>query len=332
MGRTRRRGSRPWSRPCGDGRRRWTRRPGRSRRRPRSWAAGSTSGCWPRWSDWRGGGGRRPPSISRCLPSSATFSTFTAGVSPWSSPWTRLGAPPSPGSGDSQTATSVGGAAPALRRRVRIALRFPFRTHIRGLVPASDVNWLAHVQPRAPRTLGPRCRSGSGHSSLATWGGWPGLVSVLEGCRTICVGVVRSDLIVCGPSVAPMWPQPVWSEVQGAAVTQVLGGDRTPAGSRCSELRPAAAGPIPGPSMPPATRWGDATAGHLPGEPPTCGGNPRTSVWRAADPCRAGASCRPQARPPPATGPWIDHHQHHQGGAYRTAFTLTAAPTSEGWL
>jgi hypothetical protein len=142
----------------------------------------------------------------------------------------------------------------------------------------------------------PRCRSGSGHSSLATWGGWPGLIGVLEGCRTICVGVVRSDLIVCGPSVAPMWPQPVWSEVlgQGAAVTQVLGGDRTPAGSRCSELRPAAAGPIPGPSMPPTTRWGDASAGHLPGEPPTCGGNPRTSVWRAADPCRAGASCRPQ--------------------------------------
>jgi hypothetical protein len=55
------------------------------------------------------------------------------------------------------------------------------------LVPASDVNWLAHVQPRAPRVLGPRCRSGSGHSSLATWGGWPDLIGVLEGCRTIGV-------------------------------------------------------------------------------------------------------------------------------------------------
>jgi len=128
------------------------------------------------------------------------------------------------------------------------------------------------------------------------WGGWPGVIGVLEGCRTIGVGDVRSDLIVCGLSVASMWPQHVWSEVlgQGAAVTQVLGCDRTPAGSRCSELRPAAAGPIPGPSMPPATRWATLVRGHLPGEPPTCGGNPRTSVWRAADPCRAGASCRPQ--------------------------------------
>jgi hypothetical protein len=40
----------------------------------------------------------------------------------------------------------------------------------------------------------------------------------------------------------------------------------------------------------------------------------------------------PRAQPPPATGPWIDHQQHHQGGAYRTAFTLTTAPTAEGWL
>jgi len=79
MGRAHRRGPRPWSRPCGDGRRRWTRRPGRSRRRPRSWAAGSTGGCWPRWSSWRG---RRwsPPALDLpLLPSSATFSTFTAG-------------------------------------------------------------------------------------------------------------------------------------------------------------------------------------------------------------------------------------------------------------
>jgi hypothetical protein len=67
-------------------------------------------------------------------------------------------------------------------------------------------NWLARVQPRAPRTLGPRCRSGSGHSSLATWGGWPGLIGELEGCRTISAGCFRSDLIVCGPRVAPMWP------------------------------------------------------------------------------------------------------------------------------
>jgi hypothetical protein len=35
-------------------------------------------------------------------------------------------------------------------------------------------------------------------------------------------------------------------------------------------------------------------------EPPTCEPDPRTSVWRAADPCRAGASCRPQG--PPTTG------------------------------
>lgn len=118
-----------------------------------------------------GRGGRRPPSISRCLPSSATFSPFTAGVSPWSSPWTRPGAPSSPGSGDSQTATSAGGAAPALRRRVRVALCFPFRTHIRGLVPASDVNgWLmcsrghlarwGHAADRATAT--PRWRPGAG--------------------------------------------------------------------------------------------------------------------------------------------------------------------------
>jgi hypothetical protein len=192
---------------------------------------------------------------------------------------------------------------------------------------------LAHVQPRAPRTLGPRCRSCSGHSSLATWGGWPGLIGELEGCRTNGVSCCRSDLIICGPSVAPMWPLPVWSEVlgQGAAVTQVLGCDRTPAGSRCSELRPAAAGPIPGPSMPPATRWGDAGAWHLPGEPPTCGG---TRVQQSGGPPTHAAPAHradPRARPPPATGPWIDHHQHHQGGAYRTGFPLTAAPTAEGW-
>jgi hypothetical protein len=147
---------------------------------------GSTGGCWPRWSSRRS---KRwsPPSTSRWLPLSATFSTFTAGVSPWCSHWTRPGAASSPGSGDSRTATSTGGAASALRRRVRVALSFAFRAHIRGLVPASDVNWLAHVQPRAPRALGPRCRSGSGHSSLATWGGWPGLIGEREGCRTIGV-------------------------------------------------------------------------------------------------------------------------------------------------
>ena len=33
---------------------------------------------------------------SRWLSSSVTFSTFTAGVSPWCSPWTRPGAPSSP--------------------------------------------------------------------------------------------------------------------------------------------------------------------------------------------------------------------------------------------
>jgi hypothetical protein len=211
----------------------------------------------------------------------------------------------------------------------------PVRAHICGLVPASDVNWLAHVQPRAPRTFGgPRCRSGSGHSSLATWGGWPGLIGVLEGCRTIGVGVVRSDLIVCGPSVAPMWPQPVWSEVlgQGAAVTQVLGCDRTPAGPGVPSCAPPLQDRSPallchqpraGATLVRGTflanrRPAVETRVHQSGGPPT----------HAAPAHRAD----PRARPPPATGPWIDHHQHHQGGAYRTAFTLTAAPTSEGWL
>jgi hypothetical protein len=52
MGRARRRRPRPGRRPCGDAGRRRTTRPGRSRR-PRSRAAGSTGGGWPRWSSWR---------------------------------------------------------------------------------------------------------------------------------------------------------------------------------------------------------------------------------------------------------------------------------------
>jgi len=94
--------------------------------------------------------------------------------------------------------------------------------------------------------------------------------------------------------------------------------------------RPAAAGPIPGPSMPPAIGWGDASAGHLPA-------NRRPAVpirvhQSGGPPTHAAPARRAdhRARPPPATGPRIDQNQHHQGGAHTTAFTLTAAPTSEG--
>jgi hypothetical protein len=64
--------------------------------------------------------------------------------------------------------------------------------------------------------------------------------------------------------------------------------------------RPAAAGPIPGRSVLPGPAWGVLSAGHLPANRRPAVPTPRTSVWRAADPCRAGASCRPQG--PPTAG------------------------------
>ena len=73
--------------------------------------------------------------------------------------------------------------------------------------------------------------------------------------------------------------------------------------------RPAAAGPIPGPSLPPATRWGDARAGHLPA-------NRRpavpTRVHQSGGPPTHAAPARradPRARPPPASGPRVDYLQ-----------------------
>jgi hypothetical protein len=41
---------------------------------------------------------------------------------------------------------SVSGGAPALRRPVRAGVRFPSRPHPRGLVPASDGNWVADLR------------------------------------------------------------------------------------------------------------------------------------------------------------------------------------------
>ena len=74
------------------------------------------------------------------------------------------------------------------------------------------VGW-GHAADRAAAT--PRWRPGADGQVLSVC--W-------KDAEPSVSGVVRSDLIVCGPSVAPMWPQPVWSEVlgQGAAVTQVL--------------------------------------------------------------------------------------------------------------
>jgi hypothetical protein len=144
-------------------------------------------------------------------------------------------------------------------------------------------------------------------------------------------GVVRSDLIVCGPSVAPMWPQPVWSEVlgQGAASLKSLGAtehqqvpgvpscapplqDRSPA-LLCHQPR-AGATLVRGTFLA-NRRPAVETRVHQSGGPPT----------HAAPAHRADPRAR---RLPPATGPWIGHHQHHQGRAYRTAFRLTAAPIS----
>jgi hypothetical protein len=46
-------------------------------------------------------------------------------------------------------------------------VRFPFKTHPCGLVPAGDVNWLAHMRSKGPCTPGLPCRQASGHCS------WP---------------------------------------------------------------------------------------------------------------------------------------------------------------
>jgi hypothetical protein len=43
-----------------------------------------------------------------------------------------------------------------LRSPVRAAVRFAFRVHICGLVPASDVNWLADVRSKVSLMLSAR--------------------------------------------------------------------------------------------------------------------------------------------------------------------------------
>ena len=142
-------------------------------------------------------------------------------------------------------------------------------------------------------------------------------------------GVVRSDLIVCArvwPDVAPAclergprprrrghsspWVRPNTSRSQVFRVAP----HRSPA-LLCH--RPRAGTTLVRGTFLANRRPAVETRVHQSGGPPT----------HAAPAHRAD----PRARPPPATGPWIDHHQHHQGGAYRTAFTVTAAPTSEGW-
>jgi hypothetical protein len=58
----------------------------------------------------------------------------------------------------------------------------------------------------------------------------------------------------------------------------------------------AAAGPIPG--EPGATAWPwRAWSGAPSCASPTCGPNPRVSVWRPADPYRPGASSHPASCP-----------------------------------
>src|SRR5215217_5604257 len=93
--------------------------------------------------------------------------------------------------------------------------------------------------------------------------------------------------------------------------------------------RPAAAGPIPGRSVPPGHPWGVLSAGPFPANRrpavPTrvhqSGGQPtHAAPARHAD---------YRARPPPANRPSVDHHKHHGRGAHAGALTLTAVPTSE---
>src|SRR5215218_7794805 len=96
--------------------------------------------------------------------------------------------------------------------------------------------------------------------------------------------------------------------------------------------RPAAAGPIPGRSVPPGHPWGVLSEGPLPANRrpavPTrvhqSGGQPtHAAPARHAD---------HRARPPPTGRPSVDHHKHHGRGAHGSALTLTAVPTSEGGL
>lgn len=96
--------------------------------------------------------------------------------------------------------------------------------------------------------------------------------------------------------------------------------------------RPAAAGPIPGRSVPPARCWGASSAGHLPA-------NRRPAVptreQQSGGPPTHAAPARhadPRARPPPANRPSVDHHKHHGRDAQVSASTLTAVPTSERLL
>jgi hypothetical protein len=93
--------------------------------------------------------------------------------------------------------------------------------------------------------------------------------------------------------------------------------------------RPAAAGPIPGRSMPPASCWGVSSEGHLPA-------NRRPAVpirehQSGGQPTHAAPARHAdhQARPPPASRPGADDHTHHHRGAQAGALTLTAVPTSE---
>ena len=93
--------------------------------------------------------------------------------------------------------------------------------------------------------------------------------------------------------------------------------------------RPAAAGPIPGRSVPPGPAWDVLSAGHLPA-------NRRPAVptrehQSGGPPTHAAPACHAdhRARPPPANRPSVDHHKHHRRGAHAGALTLTAVPTSE---
>jgi hypothetical protein len=84
--------------------------------------------------------------------------------------------------------------------------------------------------------------------------------------------------------------------------------------------RPAAAGPIPGPSMPPATGWGDASAGTI----------LRTADLRSQSAyiSLAGHRPMPRRRVVPIQGP--AHHQRPDPGSTITSITkvvLTQVPS-----
>jgi hypothetical protein len=100
------------------------------------WSCSASSASWAR--GWLASG-TRSPSSKGCWAGSPTGCGTPAGAALTLSRVEEHCVPEGLGPSDIE----VRRVGPVIRSPARLAVRFPFRAHICGLVPASDVNWLA---------------------------------------------------------------------------------------------------------------------------------------------------------------------------------------------